>query len=743
MSEVIVEEDTLTGVYLHSTFQSSDSGWGIHVLEVNGKPVTVAGETDFSLRPGMVLVAYGEFTEHPRYGRQFKANTIYAYVPDSGTDFEVFADWLRSGVIKHLGPVRAAEVLRVFGPDTPKALSDVQRLQQVPGIGPAIAPEIAADWQLKSAFSRLASMLHGLGLQRGEIRAVTRYYLDKRETDQSLDIRKIGQDILANPYLLLKAPGIGFLRADEIAERLGVPEDSVHRLRAALWYAMEQLSSEEGHTLYRVDWVLDRASSDDILGTGFRGLAETVLEDWLGQDNSELVRPHPEYVALTRFTEAEGAVWERLMMLKELPPMVSGTLLNDVFRESRLAGEQMDAVETAVSRGVGVLTGGPGTGKTTCIRAICNALERAGREFLLMTPSGKAAARVTEATGFPAETIHRRLYSLLNQEDTIRNTGVILDESSMVDALLFAWLLSVMDNSCALLLVGDYQQLPSVGPGRVFGDILDSGLFPVGTLTENHRSAHISGIPAFARMTQAGWVPGKADLPGLADTGCDIVYGTPGTTVGDWVEQLIGGISRRLAEGVPASDIQVLTPTRKGPVGTQNLNRVLRALLTPKGEDVTLGVDDGGPRQWRVGDRVIQVKNWYRDEGAPVFNGEQGVVVSVSTGSGTQLGVRFDKFSTESGTPEVLTYDRENIDQLQHAFALTIHKSQGSEYPHVILLMTGNHWHMATKALLYTGITRARQSITFLGEQRVVRRCVTREDMIRETCLWRYFSGFE
>ncbi|WP_414039470.1 AAA family ATPase [Acidithiobacillus sp. M4-SHS-6] len=743
------DTDEFVGEYIRLIYQKPGSNWGIHLVKRDDEPlpVKVTCETLETFREGMLVVVYGVMVDDPRYGPTFRASSMVTYVPDAESSFEVFSAWLRSGVIRQVGPVIANAILQHFGESTRDMLSRPERLKEVSGIGDITAEAIAEDWNRKSSDYRLAGMLHGIGLRGAEIRQVVRYYKELAATTANMDVEVFGRRILENPYRLTDVPGIGFHRADAIAERLGIAEESPLRMEAALVYSIHKLCEERGHTLLAEDWILDYANGAQVLNGDYEALLVPLLKDMETSASPSVIPMAPGYLAPRKYFEAEKSVWSMVLAGQEgvgpvSPELMDRVLGGPLFRY--LSEEQKTAIHTLIRGQFGVLTGGPGTGKTTCIKAVCQALELSGRKVHLLAPSGKAAARIREATGYEASTIHLLLYKMMSQgKGRFDNKDVIIvDEASMVDSLLLSWLITHLDSGNALFLVGDVNQLPSVGPGRVFGDILESGMLPVGRLTQNFRSGGIEGIPHLAGFVRDAHLPSPSEEVVLRQTGADLIWFEPQESVDEWLFELAERIRGWLEYGdstlngqtIQARDIQVLTPTRKGPLGVYALNRVLRNLLVPESEDVTLGKDDFGPLSWRKGDRVIQLQNDY--EGVePLFNGDLGEVVEVTRDS---VIVSFYKF--EDG--HTVIYDAGNIDLLQHAFALTIHKSQGSEFRYTLMVLAPGHRFMATNPLVYTGITRCQRQLAVLSTKRVFDHAIRREDDVRETCLYRFYAGF-
>jgi exodeoxyribonuclease V alpha subunit len=718
-----------------------DGDWGIHLLRLNNQPLRVKGECPFQLRPGILVYVCGEFERSERYGKTLVASTLVPYVPDPDSNSRVFADWLRSGVVKYVGPALANRILELFGENTRSALSDVHALMQVRGIGEVLAPAIVESWNGLSGYYRLAATLHGVGLRSGEIRLILQDFWDKELRGVKHEsIESFGRQLLSNPYGLTRIAGMGFRRVDGIAQRLGIPEDSVFRQDAALEFACEQIALSEGHTLFYEDWVLGAACSKDILGGGRNQWPELPgrLAALTESPDSSLISPYPEFYTREPYFQAEKAVLEFAELLSREQTMIPPEALDPIFRRYPfLTDEQKGALRALTKSRFGLLTGGPGTGKTTCIKALCEAAQSRGWTFQLLAPSGKAAARITESTGYPASTIHRFLGA--STKRSIQPDVIVVDEASMVDSLLAQWLMEGMTSGQTLILVGDAHQLPSVSPGRIFGDLLDSGRYPSAELTQNHRSADIAGIPQLSGQIHRGIVPGRKDFAALARGGAHIVFPPQGDAEYA-MSQLERTLNGWLASGVPVCDVQVLTPMRKGPLGTQNLNRLLRPILNPSKDSLVLGEDDFGPTEYAVGDRVIQLKNDYSVREEPIFNGDMGLVTGMANPASKHSPPAIEVTFQRAGETIRRLYDRDTIGQLTHAFAMTIHKSQGSEFPHLVMVLDSSHWFMLNRALLYTGVTRAKRELVLITQERVLRKAIETENSLRETCLYQFFE---
>ncbi len=688
---------------------------------------------------GELLRIEGEWEKDPRYGRQLHVTSFTQRLPASR---EGIIRYLSSGLIKGIGPKKAEYIVNHFGEQTLAIIEQQpERLSEVKGISKKDRDQIIKTWVEQSEIKELH-----LFLQSHEVsmNIATRIY--KQYGKESIKV------IRENPYQLAQdVYGIGFRTADDIAVKLGLPRDSVPRLASGLKYVLAQAANEDGHCFLPEGDLLESASA--ILQVPYEALLPAMeqlrnerdvfiepplpIETLQRLESPGDVEPSMEDIPLELYDEFAtqpqsrvyfGPFWyaesgsARLLRIlihspSSLPP-VSQQLWNAVFdrlkqnRNMHLTEKQREAVQTAYTKKVSILTGGPGTGKSTSLRALLMLLRNRKVDVALAAPTGRAAKRLSEASGAQAKTLHRLLEYVphdntyqRNEENPLPYQFVIVDEFSMVDILLFYHLLKALPREAHLLLVGDADQLPSVGPGNVLRDLLRSEAIPSVRLTELFRQAKQSKIVVNAHRINAGQMP---DLK--IEAASDFFFMPEEDPVR--VQRLILDlVQRRLPARYgfnPMTDIQVLSPMYKGPAGVNSLNEELQARLNPR----AVAEIEWGGRVIRVGDKVMQVRNNY-DKG--VFNGDTGWVRSINREDST-LKVEF----LEEAGPMLVSYDFAELDELILAYAVTVHKSQGSEYPAVVLPLTRDHAMLLQRNLLYTAITRAKRLCVLVGQKRAL-----------------------
>ena len=689
--------DRLRCVVERITFQSD----GYSVLRCAAKGytdlVTVVG-TMPDTHIGSVLSLGGFWKIDSRYGRQFQAVTFEETLPATVYGIEKY---LGSGLIKGIGPKYARQIVRTFGADTLAVIeTDPERLYEVPGIGRKRVEQIRKSWTEQKEIKNIMLFLQGHDVSTAH---ATRIY--KQYGADSLQV------VRENPYRLADDIwGIGFKTADAIASRLGFGKDQFVRLRSGLIYTLNKLS-EEGHCYGTRDQLLDAGSK--LLETDASLLDSALDEMAAAQDVITAPVPESDQTAiyLPPFFYSETGVQARLQKIAATPaprsaaapsPDPSGFAYDEI---------QLEAIRTAAESKVMVLTGGPGTGKSTTTLGILRAF--AGQRILLCAPTGRAAKRLSEVTGMEAKTIHRLLefkppegYQR-KEENPLEGDVLIVDECSMVDVILMNALLRAVPDTMRLILVGDVDQLPSVGAGNVLRDIIESGVFPVITLTRIFRQAASSRIITNAHRINHGEMP---DLSNAAGT--DFFF--QASEDPEQAAQLIVDLVRsRLPKfyRVPPQSIQVLTPMQRGAVGAMNLNQLLQAAVNPPPQEDAAALHRGG-YTFRTGDKVMQIKNNYDKE---VFNGDIGVIGSIDPAEHT-LRILFDERPVE--------YDASELDEVVLAYASTIHKAQGAEYPIVVLPVMMCHYMMLQRNLLYTGVTRAKKALVLVGQKKAVGICV-------------------
>jgi exodeoxyribonuclease V alpha subunit len=679
---------------------------------------------------GESLRLVGFWGSHPRYGRQFEVQSYTTVLPAT---IQGIRRYLGSGLIKGIGPTMAERMVDHFGVGILDVIeNEPQRLVEVHGLGPKRTQRIAAAWEEQKAIKEVMVFLSSVGVSTSL--AVKIY---KKYTDASIEVVK------TEPYRLASDVwGIGFKTADTIAQSVGIPHDSPERIKAGLQYTLSQ-AADDGHCyLPQPNLVADAAKILEVdvalVGPCLDELveAEGVVREQVPVRTSAGA---PEdggtvpAVYLVPFHRAEQSLANGLLALLNAPvermPAFGGVdwekALSWLHRRTGqdLAPEQRDAVQLTLTRKVAVLTGGPGCGKSFTVRSIVELAVAKGARVVLVAPTGRAAKRLAELTGHEASTVHRLLQlqpggdPAFDRDNPLDADLVVVDESSMMDVVLANKLVKAISPGAHLLLVGDVDQLPSVGAGEVLRDLLAADVVPRVRLTQIFRQAAESGIVVNAHRINAGLPP---QLAGFADFfwfTCDPPADS-GLHPGEETAKLVVDVvARRLPAKFrlhPVRDVQVLAPMHRGPAGAGNLNALLQETLTPH--------RDGAPerryggRVFRVGDKVTQLRNNYDKGTAGVFNGTVATVTALSLENST-LTVLTDE-------DESIDYDFDELDELAHAYAVTIHRSQGSEYPAVVVPVTTSSWMMLQRNLLYTGVTRAKKLIVLVGSRRALAQAV-------------------
>jgi len=742
-----MEMDNITGYVDHIVYQNSDNGYTVMTLVAEGEEVTCVGMCK-GLGQGENISAEGEYIEHPVYGRQFKIQTYETVAP---TDRVGMERYLGSGAIRGVGEALAARIVKKFGDDTFRIIEEEpERLAEVKGISERKAQEIAVQMEEKKDLREALVYLQQYGISNTLAVKIYNIY--------GMEMYSVMRE---NPYRLAEdVSGVGFRIADEIAGRIGIHTDSDYRIRSGILYTLLQAVGE-GHCFLPLELLLRRAS--ELLGVSEENIRPQV--DNLIMDRKLVAKGDAVFAAAYYYAELNCA-----NMLRNLNiPMLEAENLptQDMAIRKRLERMaenlsmeldelQLKAVEESIKNGLFILSGGPGTGKTTTINMIIRYFESEGMDIFLAAPTGRAAKRMTEATGFEAKTIHRllELNSALsdddtrranferNQENPLEADVVIIDEMSMVDIQLFQALLKAILPGTRLILVGDVDQLPSVGPGQVLRDLMNSEAFPMVTLEKIFRQASESDIVVNAHRINKGEqiaLDNKSrDFFLLERNDVNVIY--------KHMIQLIREMLPKYVNATPF-DIQVLTPMRKGSLGCETLNGILQRYLNPA--DPHKKEHSYGNTVFREGDKVMQIKNNYQleweivgrynipiDKGMGVFNGDMGRVLEINETMSTLL-VEFDDGRR-------VNYPFSGLEELELSYAITIHKSQGSEYPAVILPLLGGPRMLFNRNLLYTGITRARNCVTILGSSETVRNMIDNvsenrrytalESRIREIC---------
>ncbi|MCL2029730.1 MAG: ATP-dependent RecD-like DNA helicase [Deltaproteobacteria bacterium] len=703
------EGEALTGRVERVTFTNPDNGWTVLSVRLprQGRPVTAVGCMPAPVA-GEFIEMTGQFVDNPQFGRQFQVSRVRLLPPNTESGLKKY---LGSGLIKGLGPVLAGRLVDHFGPKVLEIMDQTpERLIEVPGLGASRRETIIDGWRRNQGLKRLLEFLAEFGLGPTVGLRVIRRLGDEAD-------RLIRED----PYrLAYEIDGVGFATADKVARRLGLTEADPRRLAAGLLYALNQFA-DEGH-VYTPERELLAAGGALLPEAAPMALREA-LTRLLGTGQIRKDAPDPESADYypPRLHRAEKWVAHDLSAILRTPAAI------EVPRQPQavdwaekalglgLSESQRQAVALALSEKILVITGGPGTGKTTLTRAITAIFGALRARQALVAPTGRAARRLAEATGLGAKTIHRLLEYApqvgfqRHPERKLEVDLLLVDEASMVDLPLMNQLTGAMPHTARLILVGDRDQLPSVGPGRVLADLIDSGSVAVTRLTEVHRQAEGSQIVRAAHQVRRGQAPESSQDRERGD-----FYFLEERDPSRILPRLLQVVTQTLParRGFdPLEDIQVLTPMHSRDLGTEHLNQVLSERLNPQGGQ---GLTRFG-RRFRRGDRVMQIKNNYNRD---VFNGDGGRVERIDL-EAQELTVNFE------GRPVV--YDFGDLDELALAYAITIHKAQGSEFPAVVIPLTSAHHIMLKRNLLYTALTRGRRLVVIIGSARALETAVAND----------------
>ena len=716
--------EKVTGYVEHIVFRNEENGYTVFHLENEDGEVTCVGNLNF-ITEGEMLELEGEYVNHSVYGNQLKVSAYRVKEPEDLVSIERY---LGSGAIKGIGQTMASRIVKKFREDTFRIIEEEpERLAEIKGISERKAMEIASQMEEKKDMRKSMIYLQKYGIStKLAAKIYQRYGM------------KVHQILEENPYRLADdIEGVGFRTADEIAARIGIHTDSDYRIRSGLFYILQQAVAE-GHIYLPEELLLRRAKV--LLGIEIEDIEKYIMDLCMERktvmkekDGKVIVYPaHYYYMELNT-----AKMLNDLDIDCQMPEDMMEKRLRAVEEKEKIELDplQHKAVIESIKHGLLILTGGPGTGKTTTINTMIQFFESEGLSILLAAPTGRAAKRMTEATGYEAQTIHRLLEVngnpeeestggfLRNRENPLEADVIIIDEMSMVDLNLMHALLSAVVQGTRLILVGDVDQLPSVGPGSVLKDIISSERFHVVTLTKIFRQAGESDIIMNAHKINAG------EPVELNNKSRDFFF-----VKCDEADTIIGGIialiQRKLPQYVQAhpNEIQVMTPTRKGLLGVERMNVILQKYLNPADEKKTEREING--RLFREGDKVMQIKNNYQleweictrfgltvDKGMGVFNGDMGVISEINEYKET-VEVEYDE-------GRKVKYGFDMVDELELAYAITVHKSQGSEYPAVILPLLPGPKLLYNRNLLYTAVTRAKKCLTIIGSD------TTFQEMIR------------
>lgn len=719
--------EKITGYIDHIIFRNEDNGYTVFQLNNEEGELTCVGKFSY-IGEGEFLELEGEYTMHPSYGMQLQVTNHRIKEPE---DRESIERYLGSGEVKGIGPALAGKIVAKFGEDTFRIMEEEpERLAEIKGISERKAREICVQVEEKKDLRQAMIYLQKYGIS---IHLAVKIY-----QKYGLGTYSVLEE---NPYKLADdIEGVGFRTADEIASRIGIHTDSDFRIQSGIFYTLLQ-SVQEGHVYLEENVLSERAAQ--LLEVELKDIEKYLMDLAMAKkvvlkQDGEKVRVYPAQYYYMEMNTAR--------MLKELN--INYDEPDDLIRrridkleeetESTLDEQQKRAVAEAVKHGIFILTGGPGTGKTTTINAMIRYFLSEGMDIRLAAPTGRAAKRMTETTGYEAQTIHRLLEVSgspeesskggfgRNQDNPLETDVVIIDEMSMVDLALMHALLSSVVPGTRVIFVGDRNQLPSVGPGKVLQDLIESHAFPVMMLTRIFRQAQESDIVVNAHRINAGEevrLDNKSrDFFFLKRQDADVI-----------ISVILTLIQKKLPRYVKAkmTDIQVLAPMKKGLLGVERLNRILQQYLNPP--SVKKQEKEYGERLFRVGDKVMQTKNNYQleweiatkyglvvDKGVGVFNGDIGIVTAIHTYDET-VEVEFDE-------KRKVKYPFKMLDELELAYAITIHKSQGSEYPAVVIPLLAGPRQLYCRNLLYTAVTRAKKCVTLVGNETVFREMIQNVD---------------
>jgi exodeoxyribonuclease V alpha subunit len=699
------EQLEIKGQVERITYANEENGYVIAKIKMPGRQdlVTVVGNL-FTITPGEILRLTGHWDHHPKYGEQFRVHSCESVLPATVKGIERY---LGSGMIKGIGPVMAKRLVSVFGEETLAVIEDnTERLKEVSGIGEKRIEMIRQAWEEQKEIRDVMIFLQGQGVSPAYAVKIYKHY-----GNNAIKIVK------ENPYrLAMDIFGIGFITADKIAEKLGIPKDSPVRAEAGVLHVLHELS-DDGHIYYPYDSLVSKCA--DVLNVeeatiphaleSIASQKKVIIEDFI-TSNAERRTLNAKTVYLTPLHVAELGIVSKLNALSSFPKQMRLINIDEAINWAQktlkitLSEKQVDAVKSSVNAKAMVVTGGPGTGKTTIINAILKLYSKMGQKVLLAAPTGRAAKRMTETTGHESKTIHRLLeYSpggtifKKNETNPLEADLVIIDEASMVDTVLMYHFLKAVPVKATVILVGDVDQLPSVGPGNILRDIIDSEYLPTVRLNEIFRQSKESMIIVNAHRINMGQMPTLSRKEGFRKDFYFLTVDEPDKVV----EHIVSLCKDRIPSQYgydPMNDIQVLTPMHKGTVGVANLNSVLQSELNPgKDEMIRAG------RTVRVGDKVMQMRNNYDKD---VFNGDIGRVAAIDR-EVQEVTIDFDG--------RRVSYEFLELDELTLAYAISVHKSQGSEYPVVIMPVHTQHFMLLQRNLLYTGITRGKRLVILVG----------------------------
>lgn len=717
------DECVIRGIVQRVTFRNPDNGYSVIQLTVPDQAgnVTVVGNC-LNARVGADLIVRGVYNDHPKFGRQLTARSITETTPSTPEGLERY---LSSGLVKGIGEKTAARIVQQFGAQTLDVIhKDPKRLAKIPGVG-----------------KKKAAMISRALAEQADARGIMQFLLEHnisprlatkiRERYGTRAVELLSRD----PYILARdLRGVGFLTADTIALNLGLKPESSQRLRAGIYHALEK-ATEDGHCFLTQEMLAQRArsllslSDDQDLSPHLSSLIE---DDYVVRQG--------ERIYLKHLFNAEEFVAQ--FVARRLEPLDSPLLPNSHVEAAlksaeqalglTFSEEQRQAVLAALRHRLTIITGGPGCGKTTIIRALAAVFSQAHKRLYLCAPTGRAAQRMAQVTELPASTIHRMLKFdpttggfVFGPGDQLPADAVIVDEASMIDILLARDLFAAIPSEATVILVGDRDQLPSVGPGRVFGDLISVPQVRTIALSKLFRRAGESSINNIAHMINAGLMPEIPQPDGVTKVDAYFIPRSEADEAGQTIEALMHDqITKKF--GIPREDICVLTPSNRGPLGTQVLNERLQNRLNPESALDSEQILTVGTMTFRVGDRVCQRINNYQIDDAGVFNGDLGHIYAVDKQSRS--------LTVDMWDGRLIKYDSSEVGQLSLAYAMSVHRAQGSEIPCVILALHDSHYSLLERQLIYTAVTRAKKLLVVVGSKRALSIGCKRTSTKRRAC---------